>query len=480
MQNKSIYLWIFMLVGLFLGCGETEKGQTQAIKETKQTAVKGGADSDMVRKKAAPTWAKNASIYEVNVRQFSKEGTFNAFSEQLPRLKEMGIDILWLMPVHPISKTKRKGTLGSYYAVSDYRGINPEFGNEEDFKIMVSKIHSMGMKIIIDWVPNHTGWDHAWIKDHPDWYTKNDKGEITDPFDPRTGKSWGWTDVADLNYDSKEMRLAMIGDLKYWIEEMNIDGFRCDVAENVPDDFWVEASDALHAIKPVFLLAEAEHPFHRNSNSFEASYGWGFHHIMNEIAQGKKNALDIDEYLKKDGERFESGYHMHFTSNHDENSWNGTVFERMGDAHKALAVLAATFDGMPLIYNGMESAMDKRLEFFEKDQIDWKDYPYADFYTRMLRLKKNNKALWNGVHGGKLQKISTGNDKAVFAFLREKEGDKVVVVINLSKTAQEVMLAGDAAFGGDYKELFTGKNVAVAKDMKLKLGPWDYRVFSNK
>ncbi|MEL7533898.1 MAG: alpha-amylase family glycosyl hydrolase, partial [Bacteroidota bacterium] len=352
-------------------------------------------------KPRVPAWHKNATIYEVNLRHYTDEGTFRSFEAELPRLKAMGVDILWFMPINPISVKNRKGELGSPYAVADYRDVNPDYGTMADFKHLLASIHEQGMYCIIDWVPNHTGWDNPWITEHPEWYTQDKDGNIIDPIDYNTGKSWGWTDVADLNYDVPEMRQAMIEAMKFWITEVGIDGFRVDVAHGVPVDFWAECSDALYAIKPVFMLAEAEVPAIRNNGAFVMDYGWEMHHLFNAIAayQGankeagsklvkgnlvegesatveKKTALDIDEMLAKKAAANSLGYAMHFTSNHDENSWSGTEFQRMGAGHKAFAVLAATFDGMPLVYTGQESAMDKQLEFFVKDSIEWGTYSY--------------------------------------------------------------------------------------------------------
>ncbi|MCB0635438.1 MAG: alpha-glucosidase C-terminal domain-containing protein [Lewinella sp.] len=449
-----------------------------------------------------PEWHRNATIYEVNLRHYTPEGTINAFRAHLPRLKEMGIDILWFMPVHPVSEVNRKGELGSPYAVGDYYGVNPDFGTMEDFKAMLEELHGMGMYAIIDWVPNHTGWDNPWITEHPDYYSKDADGNITDPINPGTGESWGWTDVADLNYDNPDLRLAMIDALSYWVTEVGIDGFRMDVAHGVPLDFWEQCVDSLYAIEPLFMLAEADIPDLVNSGCFIADYGWPMHHLLNEIArtqganreagtqlvqgnvvegdemapEDKKTALDIDALLAETRAKYTRGYKMQFTSNHDENSWAGTEFQRMGDGHKAFAVLTATFDGMPLIYTGQESAMDKQLEFFTKDEVPWGDYAYADFYQTLFDLKHRNEALWNGESGGELVKIPTGNDRYVYAFTREQNGDRVVVVINLSAMKQSFTLRS-GNFAGNYLDVFSLTKAYLAEGMEMTLEPWDYRVY---
>lgn len=451
-----------------------------------------------------PDWHKNATIYEVNLRHYTPEGTFNAFAKHIPRLKDMGVDVLWFMPVHPVSVAKRKGELGSPYAVGDYRAVNPDFGTMDDFKAMLKAIHDAGMYCIIDWVPNHTGWDNPWITQHPDWYSKDKNGNITDPINYETGESWGWTDVADLDYDNADMRLGMIDAMAYWIKDIGIDGFRVDVAHGVPVDFWEQCSDSLYAIKPLFLLAEAEVPEIVNNGAFVMDYAWETHHLLNEIAKSQganredaqklvqgnvvandaadvapKTALDIDAMLAKKAEQYSKGYQMQFTSNHDENSWSGTEFKRMGDGHKAFAVLTATYNGMPLLYTGQESAIDKQLEFFTKDNIEWGDFKYAPFYKALFGLKHRNQALWNGEHGGPLVKIKTGKDEQVYAFTREKNGDKVVVVINLSAAAQTFKLNGDAV-AGTYTDLFSGKSNTLTAGMDMKLGAWEYVVYTNK
>ncbi|MCB0661721.1 MAG: alpha-amylase, partial [Saprospiraceae bacterium] len=347
-----------------------------------------------------PDWAKNAVIYEVNVRQYTPEGTFNAFSEHIDRLKDLGVDILWFMPVFPISEKNKKGELGSYYAVSNYREVNPEFGAIEDFDAMVQKVHDAGMKIIIDWVPNHTGWDHVWLATNKEFYTRDSLGNVIDPIDPETGKSWGWTDVADLNYDNAEMRQEMIASMQYWLDNHNIDGLRVDVAHNVPNDFWDQVQDSLGKGNYPYMLAEGEVPYHRNSGTFAMDYAWSFHHLMNDIAKGEKPASAIDTWLKEDRAKYERGYHMQFITNHDENAWNGTEYERMGDGVDAFAVLTFTFEGMPLIYTGQEAAYNKRMEFFQKDPVDWGTYEKTEFYKKLIDLKHRNQALWNGEHGG--------------------------------------------------------------------------------
>lgn len=450
----------------FLSCKENQSSTSTA--DQGQTTNKSGID------KSLPEYAKNATIYEVNLRQYTDEGTFNAFVPHIDRLAKMGVDILWFMPINPISMKNRKGELGSPYAVADYKDVNPEYGTMQDFDAMVAAIHDAGMKIIIDWVPNHTGWDNPWITANPEWYTQDSLGNIIDPIDYNTGKSWGWTDVADLNYDNKEMRLEMINSLKWWINEKNLDGFRMDVAHGVPDDFWDQCSDALFANSKLFMLSEGEVPNHRNNENFHMDYGWSFHHLMNDIAKGEKNVTDIYSWKVENEENYKKGFHMNFTSNHDENSWAGTEFERMGDGYQAFAALVQTFEGMPLIYSGQEEPLKKRLEFFVKDPIGFKDYANADFYTKLNDLKERNKALWNGEYGGPVQFIGESED--IIGFQREKDGDKVVVMINLSNKPVDFNVISHI---NGVKDIFTGKSVHYHDGDKVPMKPWEYIVASS-
>ncbi|MBK8700017.1 MAG: alpha-amylase [Saprospiraceae bacterium] len=423
-----------------------------------------------------PEWAKSAVIYEVNIRQYTPEGTLNAFSDHIPRLKALGVDILWLMPVFPISETKRKGSLGSYYAVSDFRTVNPEFGTLEDLKNLIDKIHAYNMKVILDWVPNHTGWDHTWIKTHPEFYTKGPDGNITDPIDPVTGKSHGWSDVADLNYDNPEMRKAMIGDLVHWVKNYNIDGYRMDIAFGVPLDFWKTCADTLMKTRnDLFLLAEAEIPDQLNEKTFHACYGWSFFHTMNAIARGEKNVSHIREWIENERSRYHRGSIMHFITNHDENSWNGTEFERMGSGYKAFAILAMTMDGIPLIYSGQEEPLTKRLAFFEKDSISFRTLSNMDFYATLTALKHQEEAVWNEPYGAPLQFI--GDSDHIAAYKREKNNSKVVIMVNLSDQKRSVVLNEDV---NQMLDIYRRVDVSLRKGESIEMQPWESWVMIKK
>jgi glycosidase len=422
---------------------------------------------------ALPDWAhNNANIYEVNVRQFSPEGTFAAVQNELPRLRAMGIDILWLMPVQPIGELRRKGSLGSYYSIRDYKALNPEFGTEEDFTAFMDQAHSLGFKVILDWVANHTSFDHVWIAEHPDWYTTNEKGEIISPVDD-------WADVADLNYDKSEMREAMIDAMAYWVKTFGMDGFRCDVAEMVPDNFWLKATTELNKIKPLFMLAEAEGM--NFYESFNATYGWELHHIMNKIAAKKEDVGAIDAYLNKQKEEGYTDNHlrMYFTSNHDENSWNGTEFERMGNLHQAFfAVGAFMQNGIPLVYTGQEAAFNRRLAFFEKDSIDWGNFELNDFYTQILKLKNTHPATSNGCPTGNFIRLETGNNPYAYAYMRSVDDKSIVVIANLGDKAIEI--PGIEVLRGEWKQLFNEKPKAYDGKKSIKLEAGEFVVWSKQ
>ena len=413
-------------------------------------------------------WHKNATIYEVNVRQFTPEGTFNAFLPHIDRIHNMGIDILWFMPIHPIGEVNRKGGLGSYYSVKDYKGVNPEHGTAADFKAVVDKAHSLGMKVLIDWVANHSAFDNPWAE-NKDWYTLDSLGNLQPPL------GTDWWDVADLNYDNNDMRLAMIEAMQYWVEEFDIDGFRCDVASWVPNDFWKQAIDSLNLIKPMFMLAEGEEPSLHHAG-FQMTYTWEYMHITNEIAQGKMTFKDLDGLMAKEDTNYShDAYRLYFTTNHDENSWKGDVFERYGNTHLLQAILAFTIDGMPLLYSGQESGLNKRLAFFEKDTIEWGDYAYADFYSSLLKLNKSHRALWNGKYGGKFSKIEM-DDSDLYCYKRVVGDDKVMVFLNFSESNKSIIL--NETQNLPLTELFSQE--LVENLSKVELEPLAYKVFYTK
>lgn len=384
-------------------------------------------------------WSRQAGIYQVNVRQYTPEGTLTAFAKQLPRLKKMGVDIIWLMPVQPIGKLNRKGSLGSYYSISHYTEVNPEFGSLDDMRALVRQAHRLGMKVILDWVANHTAWDHPWTGAHKDWYKLDAKGELYPVTFNEGATPEYWTDVVALNYDSTALRDAMIAAMAFWVREVDLDGFRCDVASLVPTSFWERARKELDALKPMFMLAESDKAdLHRAA--FDMTYSWDLADLFKAIGKGQAGAPALRDWVGRQQQGYPShAYRMRFTSNHDFNSWQGSDAELYGPAHQALAMLSFTLPGMPLIYGGQEAGLAKRLQFFEKDPINWKTRKLEGFYTQMLALKKHNPALANGQYGAPVELLDVGNDR-VFAFRRKVPRNVVTVVVNLSGTPQAYKL----------------------------------------
>ncbi len=418
----------------------------------------------------SPDWVKNATIYELNIRQFSEEGSFKAIEQQLPRLKKMGIDIIWLMPVHPIGELHRKGTLGSYYSVKDYYGVSPEFGTEQDFRNLISAIHRKGMQVIVDWVANHTSWDNEIVTKHPEWYRKSRKN---------TFQSTRWRDyddIIELDYSHPELREYMTEALKFWVREYDIDGYRCDIASFVPIDFWENARTELELIKPVFMLAEAEdRELHRKA--FDATYNWTLWNILHQIALNERSVKTLTEaYIAEHVSIFpKEAIRLNFIDNHDKNSWEGNPNSNFGDALNAATVFTVMMDGMPLVYNGQEAGQDRSLEFFEKDPIEWKLHENEALYTTLFMLKHKNQALWNGRHGGEMVRIMNDRMDQVISFVREKNGDKVMAFINFSK--ESLIVQFDTSFDmGRYTNLFTGEQQGVSDTLILNMNPWEYVV----
>lgn len=435
---------------------------------------------------------ERAIIYEANIRQYSPEGSFEAFTKDIPELKKLGVKIIWVMPIFPISQVKRKAKgdlfasdikdeeerkkyLGSYYAVSDFKKINPEFGTIKDFRKLVKTAHEHDMYVILDWVPNHTGWDHTWITTNPEFYTKNAQGDITDPLNP-DGTKVGWADVADLNYDNQELREVMTQDMMHWIVNEDIDGFRCDMAGMVPLDFWEMAIPKLRDQKDIFMLAEAWEPHHMKDDLFDMAYSWDSHHTMNHIAQGKASVAAWDKRLKTIDELYEKeDILMNFVTNHDENSWAGSVSERMGKSAEAFTVLSYIAPGMPLIYSGQEYDLKHRLKFFEKDSIPKTKGNSWKLLEKLGNLKTNNPALHSGKNGGEYTRIKTSDDKNILAFSRVKEGNNIIYIANLT----EDKINFTAEFSGTYVDFFSGETYIVTPEFMYQLTPWEFVLMTN-
>ncbi len=420
-------------------------------------------------------WINATNVYEVNVRQYTTEGTFNALAKELPRLKDMGVHTLWFMPITPIAHENMKGTLGSYYACSDYVSINPEFGSLDDFKNLVKQAHSLGFKVIIDWVANHTGWGHVWTKTHPDYY-KHDPA--TNTFKTASGMD----DIIELDYSNPAMRLAMIDAMKYWVTECDIDGFRCDLAFWVTLDFWMQARTALEKTKTLFWLAEndaIDHPDY--FRAFDACYTWAWMHKTEEFYKKNQDKNILDSLLYQyNGVCGEKDMPLWFTSNHDENSWNGTEYEKYGDMAKALAVFSFTWNGMPMIYSGQELPNMKRLKFFDRDTIEWNGkYEMADFYKTLLTLKKNNAALRGGDAAVTTFLLNTTANKNILAYVRKNGNTQVLTLINFSNQAISFDLK-DTNLTGNFVNVFDREEKDFTLQKHIDLAAWGYLVFEKK
>lgn len=386
-----------------------------------------------------PEWAKSANIYEVNVRQFTPEGTLKAFSEHLPRLAEMNVDVLWFMPIQPIGELNRKGELGSYYSIADYTAVNPAFGTLEDFQAIVEEAHELGMHVILDWVANHTAWDHPWVETNDDFYSRDEDGTYPVEALGNDGGKTGWTDVADLNYDAALLTDSMTAEMDWWVRNTGIDGFRCDMAGMIPYAFWEHAIPTLREQHgPLFFLAEWSEP--HLLSTFNADYGWEFHHLMNDIAKGHKTVADLAVYAAKNDTVYpDDAMKLYFTSNHDENSWQGSAIERMGEHARAYFALSFMMEqSIPLLYTGQEAGIEYRFPFFSKDTVgvDWNaNKDHAGFYAALYALKHEHTALWNGKYGAAMQlEVDTASGSAMIS--REVPGEDLVVgVFNFTDQA---------------------------------------------
>ncbi|WP_299117703.1 alpha-amylase family glycosyl hydrolase [uncultured Winogradskyella sp.] len=467
MKKLSLIVLSFLL---FLACKNEKNKKTETKEETKVIAP---MSNDIM---------ESAVIYEANIRQYSPEGTFAEFTKDIPELRELGIKVIWLMPVFPISETKRKATggadskfasefpeeeqakyLGSYYAVTDFTKINPEFGTIEDFRDLVKTAHDNDIYVILDWVPNHTGWDHKWLKTNPEYYTQNEKGEVIHP------KDTDWTDVADLNYDNQDMRKEMITDMSYWVTEEGVDGFRCDVAGSVPTDFWQQAVPELRKLKDLFMLAEAWEPELLKGDLFDMAYAWDGHHLMNALAKGEKSLEDYNAYLEKISKDYEADdILMNFVTNHDENSWNGTIKERMGDACELMTALSFTMKGMPLIYSGQEYDLDHRLKFFEKDSFPKDKGESWKLLQKLGQLKNTNSALNGGKKAASYKQLDS--EENVLMFERSKAGKTILFVGNLSDEGNKISIPK-----GTYLDYMSNKKIEANGDAQ-ELSTWGYKI----
>lgn len=417
-----------------------------------------------------PDWSRKAVIYQINTRQFTPQGTFKAATAGLPRLKALGVDILWVMPIHPIGVQNRKGTLGSPYSIRDYRSVNPELGTLADFKAFVVAAHANDMKVVIDWVANHTAWDNPIKAQHPDWYERDWKGaNHSTPW-------WDWTDIVDLDFSKVALRRYMAESMIYWVRETDIDGYRADVAGYVPPDFWTDVRRELDKIKPVWMLGEFNHR-DLHMTSFDASYGWAWAEAVMKIAKSEADTGALYGFYSEHESAWPTGaQRMIFTSNHDENAWAGTEFERFGEALPNAFALLFTSEGIPLIYNGQEAGNDKRLKFFERDPIAWKKHPNGALISDWIKFRAAHPALDNAPWGARMVQVKNSDAKKVFSFVRAKDGDAVFVAQNYSAEPRTVALE-EIPHPGAWHEKGGGR-LTLANGAKLSLAPWSTRVFT--
>jgi len=416
-----------------------------------------------------PEWLKSATIYQINTRQFTPQGTLKAAKDQLPRLKTLGIDIIWLMPIHPIGEQNRKGELGSPYSIKDYFGVSEELGSFADLKAFVDAAHAQKMYVILDWVANHTAWDNPIKEQHPQWYMKDHEGNFT-------STPWfDWDDIIDLDFSKPELRKYMSKAMQFWVREAGIDGFRCDAAGLVPLQFWQDVRQELEQIKPVFMLAEWEgRDFHYQA--FDASYAWSWWKAVHDIAKGKAGLGKLYEYYSwNTGYYPENAMRLNYVSNHDANAWEATQFEAFGDALEAVIALSVVSDGIPMIYNGQEAGNEKRLKFFSRDPINWRPHPIGDLYQQLFAIKKANSALFNGKWGAPMVQVKNSQSESVLSFIRENKNNKVFAVFNLSAETQAVTIESDFA-AGRYKNALSSKPETISKQQRVLLEPWQFKI----
>ena len=420
-----------------------------------------------------PEWSYSAVLYELNIRQFTPEGTLNAAIERLPFLRSIGIDAIWLMPIYPIGVEGRKGTLGSYYSISDYKGVNPEFGTADDLRAFISAAHAMGIKVLLDWVANHTARDARWITERPaDWYERDEQGVAKVP--------WDWTDTAKLNYANHDVWLGEIDAMRYWVEEFGVDGFRCDMAMLVPIEFWQEASEELHKIKSdIFMLAEAEED-NLFDRAFNMSYQWNVHHIMVDIAKGARRVWDLRNAIHAERQRYpREAMRMSFTSNHDENSWSGSEQSRFGASLEVMTALTFLMPStMPLIYTGQEVGYDHSFEFFERDAIPaelYRENRTTELYRRLIALKHKERALDAGERGGDMIEIDNNAKDCMITLVREVDGSRVVAILNLSPYTIHADF-NTGIYAGTYRDALSGERVVLAEHVERDIAPWHYQI----
>lgn len=415
-----------------------------------------------------PITQKNRVIYELNLRNHTEKGDFKSAQEDLVRLKELGVDIIWLMPIHPIGEIKRNGSLGSPYSIKDYKAINPDFGTEQDFKDFMAKAHSLNMEVWLDWVANHTAWDHDWVKSNVDYYASKDGVQ---PYAPN-----GWEDVAQLDYNNPNMRLAMIDAMKYWVEKFDIDGYRCDAATFLPLNFWEQARQEVDNIKKITWLNEGDKPEYMTA--FDYDYAWDFSNSLNKFGSGTDTNLLVDACKKLfNDQSYKDKGRMVYITNHDLNSHEGTEFSRFGSNVLPLTVLYFTIYDMPLIYTGQEIGMNKSMSLFDKDNAQWNpaNQIYLNLFKKLTTLKKTHPALEDGTNRGQLQFIPT-NKENVVVYSRKRGDQEVLVILNFNTVAVNFKWK-DVVPSGVYQDLLKGGEKSFKNNEGITLLEKGYAIF---
>ena len=412
-----------------------------------------------MREEPVEEWFMDGAIYELFVRNFTPEGTLAAIPERLPELAEMGVKTIWLMPIFPVGEELRKGTLGSPYSVQDFYAVNPRFGTEEDLRAVVDTAHELGMRVILDWVANHSAWDNEWITENPDWYTQDADGNIVSP-------NADWTDVADFNYDNPEMWNEMKNALRYWVEEFDIDGYRADVAYLVPNEFWQETISELEQIKDVFMLAEANDP---GLIGFDALYGWSSYHETKRLFDDG----DLTQYMRLfrgESRAFPRNVFMRFTTNHDETSWDETPINLFGgeEGARAAAVVVYSIPGFPLLYNGQEVGSQLRQNLFEREPIDWSGgEEFREFYEFILNFWADSPAMnWGG-----MDMLTQAGERDVYAVSRLTPDEEVIVLVNVRDEPRTYRPHMNL---GSFTDAYTGEDVVL--DAPMELAPYEWRI----
>jgi glycosidase len=446
MRLAARYFWVFLIIITLHSCNRSEADcNCSNIQVPQPTGFQIPAIADI-------------QMYEVNMRAFSAEGTFKGVQYRLDSIKNLGTNVIWLMPIYPIGVERRSFGLGSPYSISDFRAINPELGTLADFKELVKEAHNRKMAVIIDWVANHTSFDHKWITEHPDWYTKDATGAITHP--PTTN----WLDVADLDYSKQPMRQAMISDMRYWLEEIEVDGLRCDAANFVPDDFWKQAIDSIktNAKRNYILLAEGDRPQQLNAG-FQMNYAWTAFTTIKNVMAGSPATQLPSAIMAEDGAIPTTARKLRFTTNHDESAWDKTPIQMFGGQNASIAAFVAVtcMTGNTLVYGSQETGRTPLLPFFTKDQINWSENPATySAYRNYLRFRDTSKVMKYGA-------FTSSSTADIICIKKKYQEIEIFALVNVRNREVSFNLPPNLR-NKQVTNLLTGAPVALSDTIKLQ------------